>query len=499
MINILSYQANTNPGTTDFLAAVNSAIASISETDLSLSDSGVGGPLIFFPPGRYYFSDSINLKKAVILEGCDGGMAGGHSTILVFAANKHGIIINAANSDMGEEVGSATTHAAGTQIRNLQLIGSGAQQKHGIYARARFAAVDVGIARFGGHGILVTAGGVDGGVGNANNFRITGGRVVDNRRSGLRVQGGDANAGVVTGVDFTANGDWGVDDRSFLGNLYVGCHADQNGLVGGAGGRTLYSVVTHGGKVWSVRPEYENDASTQVPGTGLAWIAKINGENVFAAPAWSTGTQYLAGGAYCSTSSASYGTILHGCYSEGAQSPSYLASPAMAIHGIHGAGINGIWLHAAQGRLISNEGLRSEQYLGGQLAEAEFGSRLRADEIFHAAHPTISPSATKLRFAGTGIIGMQNGNSPLAWLVTTDSSPYNFGRGTAQVGKMQAPEIFLGNANNSRAVAMGSEKPTGTHAKGEIVFNDGTKSENDAVDYWRCTSSGPTSTWVARP
>jgi len=46
----------------------------------------------------------------------------------------------------------------------------------------------------------------------------------------LLVDGADVNAGVVTALDCSSNGGWGINDSSFLGNTYVACHVDGNTL-----------------------------------------------------------------------------------------------------------------------------------------------------------------------------------------------------------------------------------------------------------------------------
>lgn len=494
--NILAYQENTNPGTTDFLAALNRAVASLSVTDPNLH--GVGGPEIFFPAGKYYFSGSINLKKGVTIRGVGGGMAAGQGTIFYFAPNVHGIIVNATDTDFG--VASAPGTSGAPSFLNLQLMGSGTQEKHGIFARGRFYSHNVSIQGFGGCGIDVQAGaGIGDGRGNANGFRIEGGRIFGNRKSGIRLWGGDVNTGRISDVDLVGNADWGIENAAFLGNLIMSCHTSDNGMVGVAG-RTKPAAVTHNGKVWTVAYGQDALASTQAPGMGGAWRQQINGDLLGGIPAWVSGTKYKAGGAYLMATDAGYGNLLLNCYSEGGQPQTQINGPGLALWGTHGAGVSGAFLIGNQGRILSTVGIVAEQLLNGEMGAASFGGFIGNDEIFRFEHPTRSPVAFRYRLDGNGLIGPSSGNNTPAYRVTLTNGPWTFGRGLTQVSKLQAPEIFLGDADNSRAMTMGPAAPTtGSHAKGEVVWNDGTNPANDAVDYWRCTRSGTPGIWVKRP
>jgi len=56
--------------------------------------------------------------------------------------------------------------------------------------------------------------------GNASFAQVLGGEVGYNARSGIRVVGGDANSIKISSIDLRLNGEWGIQDNSFLG-IYV--------------------------------------------------------------------------------------------------------------------------------------------------------------------------------------------------------------------------------------------------------------------------------------
>jgi hypothetical protein len=281
-----------------FLAAI--ASVSVNGWEVAGRPAYSGGARIRVPAGAYFLSDSIDLKRTVIIEGETGGMAGGQATVLRFAPNCHGFIIEAWNTIGGDRVESAATGAGdGTILQNLAIISLGGRTGHGVFARARFIGRELNISKFPGDGYHVVAGVGAGGAteGNANNFQILGGRVEQCGGDGVHVAGADANAGLIQGVDSSHNGGWGFYDKSFLGNTYVACHTGEN--------RT---------------------------------------------------------GGYCSVDPNARNVYL-GCYSESDQKPSQIASPAMVIGGLHAAGVigSGTVISGVDGALLSAGGFRSEK------------------------------------------------------------------------------------------------------------------------------------------
>ena len=151
--------------------------------------------------------------------------------------------------------------------------------KAGIQLHARARLESLYIVNACGNGILIAANsGWTPGT-NANNFRIDNCLISNSALNGLFIIGADANAGNITGCDFSNNRLWGVRDQSFLGNNYLGCHTADNG---------------------------------DQPG-------------------------FLFGGAYSGTDLNACG-VWAGLYSEGGQGPTDIRGPSMMLGGLHGAG-----------------------------------------------------------------------------------------------------------------------------------------------------------------
>lgn len=282
-INVKSFGA-VGDGVADDYAAIQAAINSQSSTNRS-------GQVVYFPPGTYRSARPIHLHRACKLQGAIGfttvsSGAAAPATIL-FDTNRHGIIVDrpTTSPDGGSGEGSI--------IEGLGVVAASKTAgtlRHGITLRAKASLRNVLVEGFSGDGIHVVAasdwntvdsntewatstayveGDVVKGVGDtkryvclqsgtsssggggptgtgssitdgscvwkytsgcfANNWKIEDCRSVDNSGHGLYVEGDNVNAGSCTALDATLNGEWGIMDRSFLGNTYVACHAATNG------------------------------------------------------------------------------------------------------------------------------------------------------------------------------------------------------------------------------------------------------------------------------
>jgi len=215
-------------GITDDYAAIMAAIDSATYPGTWLTGPYVSGPAIYFPPGIYYISATIELKKRMTLFGDGSGMPYGDAAILKFPIDTTGIIVHTITS------GGLTHGGDASLIRGLAFYSAGGTDttKHGIWLRGRATIEKCYIENFPGDGYHIEASAGSGGLteGNANNFQIIGGRVNDCGGHGLYVDGADANAGLVLGLDCSSNGGWGIWDSSFLGNTYIGTHTASNTL-----------------------------------------------------------------------------------------------------------------------------------------------------------------------------------------------------------------------------------------------------------------------------
>jgi hypothetical protein len=214
-------------GVTNDYAAIVAAIAAVGNRG---SGYYFSGGTVYFPVGTTKCNSTIELKKAVTLQGEGSGLPENSGSRILFPSGVTGIVVNRYNTLNGTTEGSPTTAADGTIISNLYLEGSGGATAHGIWLRARAVIRDVKVNGFSGDGIRVLATSGSGGAteGNANNFSIHTARLTNNGGNGLYTDGADVNAGVCINIDATTNGGWGIYDSSFLGNTYIACHSSAN-------------------------------------------------------------------------------------------------------------------------------------------------------------------------------------------------------------------------------------------------------------------------------
>lgn len=180
------------------------------------------------PAGTFRLSATLELGDGpIVLEG-DGGWSTRGATTLRFDAGVTGIHIPHANT-LGE---GFSTDGQWSVVRDLVVTqASKAGTADGILITGRCHLTDVGVSACSRHGININTTSAFGS-GNANSFRIDGGRITSCDSDGLFVDGDDSNAGTIVGLDSTSNTGWGVHDSSFLGNSYLGCHVRDN--AGGA-------------------------------------------------------------------------------------------------------------------------------------------------------------------------------------------------------------------------------------------------------------------------
>jgi hypothetical protein len=235
-VNVLDFGAIPNVDSTEARSANDAAFAAAIASFASSADSinganyyGLGGriivPFVGNGGGNFYMGNTINIDRAVTLD-FESPVAGNSvgASRLVFPQNTTGIII-------WDKVGSPSGFsAAGAQIINASLLGPGhatGSTGYGIEVRARSRLISCSVDGFRSDGVHIN--GEAGVVGNCNLFYIDGGRFMSNGGNGLFVDGPDANAGVIIGLDCSSNDGWGIYDSSFLGNTYVQAHTAANG------------------------------------------------------------------------------------------------------------------------------------------------------------------------------------------------------------------------------------------------------------------------------
>lgn len=176
--------------------------------------------------GEFYdFARTIAVSQPTTF--CSGGPASSRSygAYVRFPANTTGFhLMSFTGSGRGD----------GSRIEDLTIVGlgfSGASSGYGIQMSGHCEIRHCSVINFGSHGIYI-----DGAIGdgtNANYWRIENTSSGSNKGCGLYITGSDSNAGTAISLDVSTNLLEGIYDNSFLGNTFIGCHADSNGFLGG--------------------------------------------------------------------------------------------------------------------------------------------------------------------------------------------------------------------------------------------------------------------------
>ena len=423
-------------GTTDNLAKLNTLIANNTQDFSSGGVQDVQGPFINFSIGRYYFSNTINLKARVRFYGANSGFGRERGTRFLFPANTAGIIVNRHNT-LGDQTVASGGAADNSEIVGISLVGGrGAafnETRSGIWLRARARIENCETSYFAGHGVYIAAG-FDGVpyLGNANLFRVNQIYAEYNRGSAVHIEGQDANAGTCTHVDAYYNDQWAVYEASALNNYHAAHHCVGNGLGSyrGLNRSPLYNA-------------YSEDGA----GNTASW----NGPQI--APTIST------------------------------QDPS-ASGPVLSVEVAAG-----VWaLRNENGGFSGNRG-PVQGNVGAELDTIVSGTHdnnttpLRIGRYFNSGRDaTIGWGAVGglINFTGPG---------------TTD---YFFGRSVNVPQAVNIAELFLGIGNNARSITFGTAPPTtGARAQGDIVINRNIASGQPIG--WGCSVAGTPGTWIPGP
>lgn len=204
-----------------FVNAMESVAPEVNNTVNGYGNMGGRLPEIILPKGHIHLAETLHIKRIVAIRGAG---VGGHypGTELVFPDETPGIVLDYyTDSDDGGRADFGILRGFG-----IRALGRSDDTAHGIEIRTAETKIeDVGVWKFGGNGIHIDAG-VPGS--NANLFTISNVTLYYNK-NGLYTHGNDSNAGLIQRVDASYNDEWGFSENSFLGNIYIACHAASNG------------------------------------------------------------------------------------------------------------------------------------------------------------------------------------------------------------------------------------------------------------------------------
>lgn len=247
--NVMRYGAVAD-GVTDCLTAFNAAILS------GYVAAQTRGWKVTVPAGVFKLSDTLHIERSIVLEGAGSGSPAQYyeNSTLLFPANKTGIVLWASRN-------AGRTSSDRSIIRDLCVRGtlSGSTSGNGIEVRSQSTLERVTVRDFKGIGIRVTGGSSDYSNpeetwGSCNLFVIDNCETVANGSHGLYVFGPDANAGNVHKHNSKSNGGWNFYDHSYLGNTYIGCHANdgRNGSYKDVTGSTFIMCYTENSQSWGI-------------------------------------------------------------------------------------------------------------------------------------------------------------------------------------------------------------------------------------------------------
>jgi hypothetical protein len=284
---------------------------------------GAGSVPYYTPAGTYTFNDELKPESAVEIYG-DSWILGGGTVFVWTGSSGHGIHIQGWDG--------ALYHGTGSSVHNLTLSGwysvaADRAAQHGIYVNGQAHIANI----FGGNwpGKLVYAfadvGASNGNV-NLSTFRNIYG---ENSDLTLMLQGGDANACVVEGIQAQSNRFGSYWDWSFLGNAASKIHAENCGLDTNFRSRCEKSghiyVVAYGQETWC---STNSPSGTTASNTG--WLYLNDGPTNFYTATWVTGqTWYFT--TPVSVGAPDNGNTLgriEGAYIEGGMNPIVLAQNA---------------------------------------------------------------------------------------------------------------------------------------------------------------------------
>ncbi len=201
----------------------------------SAPGAAYGGRLIV-PRGKYRVSQAISVDKCLTMIGESGGLSD-PATVIRPVPGVSGIIVERYSSSESGGAGDTSVfeHIA---VHHVDKTGGVDVHSWEVKATATFRnCVAWGAPGDGFHtyGSLPLA---------PDLVHYDGCFALENDLNGFAFRGGDSNAGICIRCSAIGNGLYGFYDRSFLGNTFIACHTDSNGVYGGAGGPYITTETT---------------------------------------------------------------------------------------------------------------------------------------------------------------------------------------------------------------------------------------------------------------
>jgi hypothetical protein len=334
--------ANIYPVTagTDDLPSFNAAL----KYAISL---GYFRPDILTDSGCHYLSDTFEFEYGTTrLVGNTNPREGSFASAIVIPVGKVGVSVSRHNTHVLGDAPADREGGDGSAVDGVALFSMAngdprLGSEPGFLLRARATLRNVAAHLFAGHGAYIFADEANwrGRIGNANLWHINHFSFQFNGADGYFVGGDNANAGNASHGNCSFNLGWGSRDASFLRNTGRDIHYESNGMPWVLGDGTVVSATTanHNGKLWTIWPGSEAEASTTEPGTDPSiWQEwrDANGptfaEENHGVPWVSGQTFWRSGGAFCNGWN-------YGAYTEGGPPPAHIDQGQSSVEGLHGA------------------------------------------------------------------------------------------------------------------------------------------------------------------
>jgi hypothetical protein len=487
------YYDGTTPSPTDnypiFTAALNAMADKYGGTDIYYYNKGK----IYIPAGPsaryyYYLSDTF-----VINAECEIYGDGWTQTRLKWPNGCVGIEL--LYPDITEPI--SFKGGSNILIHDLALYGSANAvtdgTSHGIAINTNFCTLQhVIVTEFLGDGVYIRGGEP---TTNANNAALIYVRTFSNSRHGIYISGPDANNCLLLHCDASGNGAVGFNDEAFLGNKWIACHADGNGIF------NLYnrSFVSHAGSYWICIQENGPGSSVVTPGTDDEYWYEAVDTSGDDSP-YSALTNYVPSAGYRIVTSTGFGT-LDTCYHEGGEYALINQSNYLVTGGnLSDATQSGVNLIGKQGILSSNnfQVINSDD---NDIRLALYGlgyNKIGINDLTNGIYTGLFYDKTrKTLLLGPG----SSSTSPTE--ILSNGSTITTGRvDTANAGRTALYGMFMAryNLGDYRFLGYRTTMPStaddGEHAAGDCYFYSGAEA---SFIGWRCvtgTTTNAAGTWI---
>lgn len=463
-------------------AAITAAVA-FSFAMKVANEYGVGaGPAVKVPGIAYMGTTTLTLDHTFLLHGDSRGTASSYNHGFRWDDGATGI----------ENPGLAA-------IEGLAFFGAftGTEgEHHAIHATREFSYRDLAFYNWPGDGMNLD----DSGGNNVNG--VVGLNVFcQNCRNALQyVAGGDNNTGGHYNWNVVECREWGLKDRTFLGNSYYSWEVASCGTTSWNDGVNIgASVVAFGGHRYFAIAGQEAAASTNAPSgdtTDNTWWAYFDNGGVQPGfPAWFSGILVRAGGSYFS-SEINLSSQFIGCYGETDQGFAQLTEGQIVL-----GGQMPVWRGSLGVALSTNAGLVCNQpyKLVGKIGTdetftAQLGDNNGFDKtLISITGTTTFPIASRLRISGPDLI-WDYGNFFTAYMITGPTTAQQFGTGAPFPHAFWPVNLVIGQFGSQRLMTNGAAAPTtGAHGAGEIVWN---LTPTTGPAFWICSAAGTPGTWL---